>query len=99
MNCKSYETFFQNFANKAKLDIMLLLRDGSLNVSALTKQLNSEQSAVSHNLKKLCDCNVVSVKSEGRERIYSLNKQTILPLLKLVQTHVESNCTVRCCKK
>ena len=99
MNCKSYETFFQNFANRAKLDIILALRAGSLNVKTITQQTSGEQSAVSHNLKKLSDCNIISVETQGRERVYSLNKKTILPLLNLVQNHVEANCTARCCKK
>lgn len=99
MNCNSYETFFQNFANRAKLDIVLALRTGPLNVKTLTERLNYEQSAVSHNLKKLCSCNILSVKQAGRERVYSLNKDTVLPLLNLVEQHVKKHCCPRCSKK
>ena len=98
MNCNSFNLFFQNFANKAKLGIIMCLRDSPKNVTQLCKCGCGEQSAVSHNLKKLCDCNVISVEQKGRERVYSLNKDTVLPLLDLVQTHVKCHCQ-RCPKK
>ena len=99
MNCKSYNSFFQNFANKAKLDIILALKTGPKNVSKLCECGCGEQSAVSHNLKKLCDCNILFVETQGRERVYSLNKDTILPLLNLVEQHVKKHCCPRCTKK
>ena len=67
MKCKSYETFFVNFANKSKLDIIMALRCGPLNVSTIAKNIGEEQSAVSHNLKKLTDCNILEVKKMGRK--------------------------------
>ena len=99
MKCKSYETFFVNFANKSKLDIIMALRFEPLNVGAIAKKVNEEQSAVSHNLKKLTDCHVLDVKKAGKERIYSLNKDTVIPILKLVEKHVIKNCPGDCCKK
>ena len=99
MKCKSYETFFVNFANKSKLDIITALRCGPLNVSTITKKIDEEQSAVSHNLKKLTDCNILEVKKDGKERIYSLNKDTAIPILKLVEKHVIKNCSGSCSKK
>jgi len=99
MNCNSYETFFQNFANKAKLDIILALKSSPKNVTELCNCGCGEQSAVSHNLKKLCSCNILSVETKGRERVYSLNKDTVLPLLNLVEQHVKKHCCLRCNKK
>lgn len=99
MKCKSYETFFVNFANKSKLDIITALRCGPLNVSTIAGRINEEQSAVSHNLKKLTDCNILDVKKMGKERVYSLNKDTVIPILKLVENHVIKKCSGSCCKK
>lgn len=99
MKCKSYETFFVNFSNKSKLGIITALRCGPLNVSAIAKKINEEQSAVSHNLKKLTDCHILDVKKVGKERVYSLNKDTAIPILKLVEKHVIKNCPGSCCKK
>ncbi len=63
-----------------------------MNVSSIVEKTGIEQSAVSHNLKKLTECNILTVEQKGRERLYSLNKETVQPLLKLVQNHVEKNC-------
>jgi DNA-binding transcriptional ArsR family regulator len=92
MICKSYDTFFTNFANKANLEIIFSLREKPMNVKAIVEKTGREQSAVSHNLKKLCDCNILSVKKNGRERIYSLSRETVVPLLDLVDRHVSKNC-------
>jgi DNA-binding transcriptional ArsR family regulator len=92
MICKSYNAFFTNFANRANLEIISLLREKPMNVTSLAEETGHEQSAVSHNLRKLCDCNILSVKRQGRERIYSLNKDTVVPLLDLVDMHVRKNC-------
>ena len=99
MKCKSYNYFFMNFANKSKLDIIMALRYKPLNVSTIAKRINEEQSAVSHNLKKLTDCHILDVEKVGKERIYSLNKDTVIPILKLVEKHVIKNCPGSCCKK
>lgn len=98
MKCKSYEWFFMNFANKTKLDIIMALREKPLNVSQIVKKVGQEQSKVSHNLKKLSVCNILNVKQKGRERIYSLNKETVIPLINLVVKHVEKNCKLKCGK-
>jgi len=98
MYCKSYETFFLNFANKTKLDIILTLKDKSLSVTELVNKLNQEQSKISHSLKKLESCNILKVEQKGKQRIYSLNHQTVIPILKLVEQHVKSHCVGGCCK-
>lgn len=92
MICQSYNAFFTNFANRANLEIISALRERQMNVKTIVKNTGREQSAISHNLKKLCDCNILNVKKQGRERIYSLNKNTVVPLLDLVDKHVRKNC-------
>lgn len=98
MKCPSYNNFFINFANKTKLNIILSLRNGPLNVTAIAKKVGEEESKVSHNLKKLNKCHVLDVKQKGRQRIYSLNKETVIPLLKIVEKHVKKNCPWGCVK-
>ena len=92
MKCKSYNNFFINFANKANLEIISLLREGPMNVKSIIEKTGREQSAVSHNLKKLCDCHIINVEKRGRERLYSLNKDIVIPILKLVERHVQKRC-------
>ncbi len=92
MRCKSFDLFFQNFANKTKLDIILVLKDTSLSVNEIATKLGEEQSKISHSLKKLIQCNILRVEQQGKQRIYSLNKDTVLPMLKLVEKHVKNHC-------
>jgi ArsR family transcriptional regulator len=98
MNCTSYEVFFRNFSNKTKFDIVMSLKNKPMSVMELTKALGEEQSKISHSLTNLAKCGILSVKQQGKKRIYSLNKETIMPVLDLVQKHVEKHCTGRCRK-
>jgi len=90
MICDTYVQFFGTLAEPAKLDILKLLREKPQNVTQISKKLNFEQSRVSHNLKKLKDLGFISVKPDGKQRIYEIDKKTILPLLALIDTHVDT---------
>jgi len=97
MICKSYNLFFETIGNKTRLKILELLFNRNMSVGEICKALNEEQSKISHNLKKLAECHFLDVKKIGKKRIYSLNKKTIIPLLKLVERHVKCYCGV--CKR
>ncbi|MBI4453577.1 winged helix-turn-helix transcriptional regulator [Candidatus Woesearchaeota archaeon] len=88
----SYKDFFMNFANKTKLDIIVALRKCPLCVNDIVNELGEEQSKVSHNLKKLTKCHILVVEKKGKQRIYSLNHSTVLPILKIVEEHIHENC-------
>ena len=98
MYCKYYERFFLNFSNKTKLAIILTLKEKPLSVTEIKEKLQQEQSKISHNLKKMAACNLINAKQEGKRRIYSLNKDTVMPILKLVEKHVKNHCHGGCCK-
>ena len=87
-----------NFASGSKFDIIMALREGPLNVSEITKRVGGEQSAVSHNLIKLSGCHVLDVKKVGKQRVYSLNLETVVPILRTVEQHVKKYCIRKCCK-
>ena len=67
-----------------------------MNVGEITKSLDEEQSKISHNLKCLAGCNFLQVEKKGKQRVYSLNKETIIPLLKIVEKHVQKYCCSNC---
>lgn len=89
--------FFETLGTELKIGIITQLKERSLNVNELSKQLGQERSKVSHSLKSLLECGFVGVKKNGRERVYSLNTDTIIPLLNLVEKHVNKYCKV--CKR
>ena len=99
MKCRSYNLFFEAFSNKTRIKIIEALSQGEKSVSDICKLTNEEQSKVSHNLKKLTECHFLDVKRKGKNRIYSLNKDTVIPILRLVEKHVKKCCKGVCPKK
>ncbi|MBI2649703.1 winged helix-turn-helix transcriptional regulator [Candidatus Woesearchaeota archaeon] len=94
---KPYELFFKTLANEQRLKIINLLRKCPKNVTQICKELNFNQTTVSHNLKKLKTCGFVFNKKNGKERIYSINKTTIKPLMELIDKHTDKFCRHLCC--
>jgi DNA-binding transcriptional ArsR family regulator len=98
MKCPSYNLFFETIATKIRMNILWLLRIKPMSVTEICKALNEEQSKISHNLRKLVACRVVQVEKKGKQRIYHLNKDTIVPILDLVEQHVQKHCGKACQK-
>jgi len=96
MKNSTYHIFFTNLSNPLRIKIVTSLKQKEKNVTELSKELKVEQSKVSHALASLRCCNIVDVKQEGKQRIYSLNKKTILPMLKLIDTHAKTFCAGDC---
>ena len=97
MITSSYKRFFTTLGNENRLKIIhFLAQKGPQNVSQIVNGTKLEQSAVSHNLKRLLSCQFVHTKQNGKERIYSINKETIKPLLILMDKHVEKYCQGIC---
>ncbi len=92
MKCSTYHIFFRNLANPIKISIISELKKGKCSVGELSEKLEIEQSKLSHALASLNHCNIVQSKQEGKKRIYSLNKETILPMLKLIDKHKCAHC-------
>lgn len=93
----SYKRFFTTLGNENRLKIIhFLAKNGPQNVSQTVEGTKLEQSAVSHNLKRLLSCEFIHLKQNGKERVYSLNEETIKPLLTLMDKHVEKFCKKVC---
>ena len=88
----TYHIFFANLANPLKVKIISALKEKELSVLELANKLKVEQSKLSHALCSLRCCSIVQVKQKGKQRIYSLNKETILPILKLIDKHEGKFC-------
>lgn len=85
-----YSEFFLALSNKLRMDIVLLLKDSQMTVGEIVEKLKIEQSKISHALQILKGYNLVLVKIDGRSRIYSLNKKTVLPMLKFADKHIKT---------
>lgn len=98
--------FFNTLANKTRLKILYALREGEKSVNELVSITGFEQSLISHNLKLLKSCTFVNMEVRGKQRIYTLNKKTIVPLFEIVDKHMHEFCgghtddhCVMCCGK
>ena len=90
------ENFFSNFSDRTRLQIILALYEQDLSVNEIASKIKEEQSNVSHHLKKLTKCGIVTFRVEWKKRIYSLNKNIVMPLLNLVSEHMKKNCHKNC---
>ncbi|MDO8740251.1 MAG: metalloregulator ArsR/SmtB family transcription factor [Candidatus Woesearchaeota archaeon] len=99
MKCSSYALFFDAFSNKTRWKILEALRFDDLSVNEMCDAIKEEQSKVSHNLKKLVECHFVEAVRKGKNKIYSLNKKTMIPLLEIVENHAGKYCGKTCLRK
>ena len=63
-----------------------------MNVTDLADAVGQEHSMVSHNLRTLERCNLISSERNGKEKIYSVNKETVEGIFKVVENHAENHC-------
>lgn len=89
---EAYNLFFGSLANEHRLELLQVLRAGEKNVSEICESTGFEQTMVSHNLKRLERCGMVFGRVDGKFRYYSVNKKTIDPLLKLIDSHMKEYC-------
>jgi len=87
--------FFSTLANSTRLAILEFLRNGPKNVTEIAEALSQEQSMISHNLKPLERCRFVFSERRKKERFYSLNKETVEPMLKIFDYHSKKYCPTR----
>ncbi len=87
--------FFNMLATKSRLDIIAALADGEKSVGEICQAANAERTNVSHQLKLLRECRFVFVRREGKKRIYSLNLETVKPIVDLADKHVKKYCSHR----
>jgi DNA-binding transcriptional ArsR family regulator len=96
MNKRTYHIFFNNLANPLRVQIISALSEKDMAVNELVKKLKVEQSKLSHALAALKKCNLVDAEYKGKLRIYSLNKRTMLPVLRIIDKHTDEICGENC---
>ncbi len=85
----SYILFFKALSNDTRLAIIDLLRKSPTNATGISEALHMEQSRVSHNLACLINCGFVMAKQYGKNKVCSLNKETVIPLLEIMDKHIK----------
>jgi DNA-binding transcriptional ArsR family regulator len=84
--------FFTNLANPTRLAAIEQLLDNPMSVNELAMSLRQEQSMISHNLKPLLECNLLTIEKQGKKHIYAVNKETLNPIFESIQKHSQKYC-------
>jgi len=91
------DDFFTVLSNRQRVRILQYLgEEGPKNVGQISERLGIQQSAVSHCMQPLRACHFVEVKQRGKERIYTINHDTVKPLFALIDEHVRKYCAKEC---
>jgi len=94
MKNASCSAFFDTLATRSRLNLILTLRDRPKSVGEISKAIAIERTNVSHQLRRLRECGFVFERREGKKRMYSLNKETMIPILDLVEMHIRKYCKI-----
>jgi DNA-binding transcriptional ArsR family regulator len=88
---KPFTLFFQALANPARMRVIHYLKTAKSgrSVSQICDELGLEQTQGSHALRCLAFCGLVTSTRNGKSVIYTLNSETMLPLLDMVETHLK----------
>ena len=90
---------FKALSNESRVSILNLLRNGPKNVGEILEALRMEQTAVSHNLKCLTFCGLVTGNRVGKMVEYTLNQETVEPIFRLADRHIAKYAyNLRTCK-
>ena len=76
-NIKETVKLFKIFSDNTRLRIIDLLVTGEYCVQDISDNLDTSQSAISHQLKLLRDLNVVKTRKQGKQVFYSLQDNHI----------------------
>ena len=80
--------FFKVFADETRLKILNLLENNPLCVCGISAGLNMTKSAISHQLRKLREMNLVKTKKIGKEVWYSLADEHIKKVFDISAEHI-----------
>src|SRR3989304_3192502 len=89
---EAYYLLFCALANRTRLAIIDVLKDGRKNASEISKALEQEESVIALNLRPLEKCAIVLSEGSGKEKSYCLNREIIEPLSELLAFHVDKYC-------
>ena len=89
---EAYKVFFGTLVSGLRLKIINILRKSKKNVSEIMKELSIDQTTVSHNLQRLKQCGFVKTEIDRKYRYYSLNQETIKPLMEIIEKHMLQYC-------
>ena len=89
---KTCHHIFTNLSNPTRLATLEQLIDKPMSVNELATALGQEQSMISHNLKPLLQCNLITIEKQGKKHVYTLNTETMQPIFAAIENHAQKYC-------
>ncbi len=89
---EAYYLFFSTLANRTRLAIIDVLSEGPKNISEISKALEQDETTIAPNLKQLEHCALLRSEGSRKDKLYSLNKETVVPLSELLTFHTSKYC-------
>ena len=88
---------FKALSDANRLMIIDMLSCGELCACVILEKFNITQPTLSHHMKTLCDCGLVSGRKVGKWTYYSLNEETVQCLRAFLDeiTTADENCICR----
>ncbi|MCL1847948.1 MAG: metalloregulator ArsR/SmtB family transcription factor, partial [Coriobacteriia bacterium] len=80
MNYAEESILFKALADPTRLEIVDMISCGELCACMILARFNITQPTLSHHMKILCECGLVSGRKEGKWTYYSLNDRAICDL-------------------
>lgn len=84
---------FKLLGDATRFRILYLLEDKEWNVNAIAVELDMEQSAVSHQLKKLKEAQLVKSRRSGKNILYSQDDKHVYEILHMAVAHAKHSHT------
>ena len=97
--CSAQAAILKTLGNETRLQAILALKETPRTQEQLQEITKLEQSALSHSLKQLETCNIITSKKKGKYKQYQLNKDFINPLWEIITKHAQKQPQLqkRCC--
>jgi DNA-binding transcriptional ArsR family regulator len=89
---EAYYQFFSALANRTRLAIIDVLKDGAKTLSEVSAALKQEPNVMRQNLEVLEHCILIRSEGSGKEKRYSLNKEVLEPLSGILAFHTNKYC-------
>jgi len=97
MNYAEKSVLFKALGDPTRLRIVDMISCGELCACVILEEFNITQPTLSHHMRILCDCGLVSGRKEGKWTYYSLNEEAMQDFKALLATVTtcKENCICR----
>jgi DNA-binding transcriptional ArsR family regulator len=89
---EAYYLFFSALANRTRLAIIDVLREGPKSIAGIAEDLDQDENTIVFNLSRLEHCALLRSEGSGKEKTYSLNMEVVAPLSELMAFHTSKYC-------